>query len=604
MHNFIKTLQEIKTTPSSQWVFWVGAGISNPAPTNLPLGRELTEFTLENICGHDVKNAIIDIWNKTGEIFQQKGIQGDFSVIPRLESILDVVNNFETKTIGIDYSFMSGFKAFLDAPYNNLHASLAKLLSSGATIITSNFDLCIENAYGDLKKTTDELSAKNYGNLVIYKSTKIPTSGEIWHYHGTVDKVQNMGATLSIIKEGLTDEVRMKLVELFRRSRVLVFLGYSFSDAFDVNPFFESQPDRVFNNALAIFFQHNSDYLVPPSEKTQRRIRRLLQCFGSYRFDWGETSEFLAELSGVSVKRKGNFDWKKSFLAQVKFRSKDEVKPFLICQISNLLGIQTNKLSRDVYRDALSFENSYPNDEFHDTMAVVLRRQGKYKEEKAHHLKKHRVSHTKGDEPDFLGYYYGLGMYEEAKKYSTSIEELSAGIANPNTVLSWKYYTSMSVYCRPLIMSYLKRINWGRVRTKDKQVIQEYLSVLDKLGWRPLQSVVFINQLATALRFRMIFNALLYGQDDALAQERILYLYGEGSSIEGYVSAYRDIAIKYHFLFRLHRRDFHKKVLDYGTCSLEIARLVGDSPGIKSAQILLFLHEFASALGWIKIFVH
>lgn len=596
----METLQEIRNYSPNQRVFWVGAGISHPKPTNLPCGKELTEFALENTCGHDVKSTIINIWNKSNEILKQKDIQGDFSVIPRLESILDVINNFEKKAVGVDYSFMSGFKAFLEAPYNSQHASLAKLLSCGATIITPNFDLCIENAYNDLNKGTDKLSSKQYGNLVVYKSKKMPTVGEIWHYHGTVDKIQNMGATLSIVKEGLTVNVKEKLTELFYRSGAVIFLGYSLSDAFDINPFFENQPHRTFENTPAVFFQHNNlDYPLS-SVEPPKRMGQLLQCFDFYQFDQGKTDDFLVELSGSLVERKGNFDWRKSFLAHANFQSKDEIEPFLICQISNLLGIQVNKLSQNIYQNALSFEKKFPNNAFHDTLAVVLRRQGKYKKEKKHHLKKHWVEHKEGDEPDSLGYYYGLGNYHEAKKYAASFEEIVAGVADLNAILPWKYYTSMAVYCRPLIISYLKKITRRRIKTKDIRIIQEYLPVLDKLGWRPLQSVIFINQLATALRFRMLFNALLYGLDDVIAQDRILYLYGEGSSIEGYVSAYRDIAIKYHLLSRLHRQGgLNKKVLDYGTCSLEIARLVGNNPGIKRAKNLLILHKLANLLGFV-----
>jgi hypothetical protein len=126
------------------------------------------------------------------------------------------------------------------------------------------------------------------------------------------------------------------------------------------------------------------------------------------------------------------------------------------------------------------------------------------------------------------------------------------------------------------------------ISPEDLNKILKCLPVLDLLSERPLQKVLFINQCATALRFKMLFNALAKGIDDVKSQNQTLYLYGEGSCITGYVGAFRDIAIKYHFLSRYHnKRSFSKKALLYGFGSLKIARLVGDIPGIKRMAELL-----------------
>ena len=384
----MKSITDIKTFSPNQWIIWAGAGISKPSPTCLPLGKELTEFTLEHVCGSNEEKAIINIWNEVHNLLNQLNIQKNFYLFPRLESILDVVSEVETKAIDVNYSFMKGFQAFLEAPYNSLHISLSVLLSLGAQIITPNFDLCIEKAYNNIFKDNDKLIQKKTDELIVYKSVTKEKTGEIWHYHGAANEINTMGATLQIVKEGLHKNARDKLAELIQMAKVVIFVGYSFSDAFDINPFFTNQTNEAFSDTHAIYFQHSPDTHPSKPISTSDKIPLLLHCFKSYQFDLGKTDEFLTALSGNISACKGFFDWEKTFLKNVDFRGKDKIKPFLICKLANFLGIEINKISKKAFRNALDFFNNYPNDDFHDTMAVVLRKQGKLILERKHHFQK------------------------------------------------------------------------------------------------------------------------------------------------------------------------------------------------------------------------
>lgn len=597
----MKSLIDIKAYSPDQWVIWAGAGISKPSPTCLPLGRKLTEFALENACGSEAGEAIITVWDQVYGFLDQPDIQNNFGSIPRLESILDVINEVETKAIDIDFSFMKGFKAFLEAPFNNLHASLSILLSLGAHVITPNFDLCIEKAYNKLFSGKDMLVLNKTDGLIEYKSVTRDKTGEVWHYHGAPDEIDTMGATLHIVKDGLQQNARDKLTKMIQRAKVVIFVGYSFSDAFDINPYFDNQLPNSFSGTSAIYFQHVSGKHHPKSISPSEHISHLLQCFNSFQYDFGKTDEFLASLSGKTFSFKGSFDWEKAFLKYAHFSGKDAIQPFLICRLSNFLGIDVNKISRTAFRYALKFEGNYPNDDFHDTIAVVLRKQNKFRLEKEHHLLKQMITNGSEKRHDALGYYYGIGNYKEARKYAESIDQIFVKASNPSTVLNWRLYTSTAVYCRSIIKEYLIKIGRRKIKDQDILKIKELLSIVDLLGNRPLHNVIMINQIATALRFKLLFTALLFGKNDIYVEHRIFYLYGESSSIDGYISTFRDVVIKHIFLLRFHNQQASNKLAhQYALNSLKLAQTVGRTHEIRRARMLLVILRFSSVINFVN----
>lgn len=107
------------------------------------------------------------------------------------------------------------------------------------------------------------------------------------------------------------------------------------------------------------------------------------------------------------------------------------------------------------------------------------------------------------------------------------------------------------------------------------------------LGGVPLRNVRYINQVATALRFNFLLNALLEGWRDERAVERVLWLYGEGASVAGFISTYRDIAIMHFLLYKTRRASGLREAEDYIGRSLRLARTVGDVPSIKRGERLL-----------------
>ncbi len=416
----IESLQNILSYPIKNWIIWVGAGISRPNPSSLPLGWELTQFALSQTCDSEVQNKIFDIWDRANKIASTSSNSTPLGLIPRLESILGEIEDVQSKLKTHKFNFMEGFKTFVNTPYNKNHLYIAELLSSGATVITTNFDLCIQKAYRDIVQGTDELVLKIDKNTFCYEPRSNIEAGKLWHVHGTCDDVSSLGATVRMIKEGLSSEFQKYLDNRFDNSCALIFLGYSASDSFDVNLYFSNKKRSQFSNSMAAYIQHGTSS-APPN------ANYLIQCFRSSTIENGDTSEFLEKLSktGYGCSRSEEiFDWKQAFLQKAILADKDKIKEFLICKISYMLGINIDNIDSNAYRNALQLENYYDRIDFHKTLALVCRVKGISDDEKRHDL------NVKVKDSDLLGFYYAQGDFKNALKYAKSVDELYQDASN------------------------------------------------------------------------------------------------------------------------------------------------------------------------------
>ena len=583
----------------SEFVIWVGAGVSATEPTMLPLGFPLLKFILDQICGDDVQNRIIEVWEKSNSIIKSAHGSDSISVVPRLELIIDVVMEVEKLSRNLQFSFVKGFQSFTEAPYNDRHVYLAKLLSMGATIVTTNFDDCIERAYlNEFLPTDASFHEEELSGVMVFRSKRSEV-GEIWHIHGLATDISSLGVTVSKLKEGFQKETQRALDDLFGSKKVVVFLGYSFGDSFDVNPFLETRGDLKYQNMSAYFIQHGVKGSIGPSV----RIATLLRPFASVKVGIADTSDALAGLAGERRIIAGSFDWIQSFKKHTKMVNLNELRPFVTCMIANLIGVSINKLNPNAYKESLPLETFFPTAMFHDVMAVTLRNMGNYRLEMEHHLNKTSKLTTVGTSPpteDLLGYYYSRGNFGKARRFSQTLDEIHASAEGASTELPWRSYTSLSTYARPFINRRLINIFNRRITPKDVRLGLRLLDLAERLGEKPLSNVNRVNQLATALRFNILLKSLLYGEDDVDAEKRVLYLYGEGSSVEGFVSAYRDVSIKNVLLYRFYRdKRFLSFARIFAKQSRDLANVVGNkrsSVNAKSLLVYISVLQFIDAI--------
>ncbi len=574
-------------------LIWVGAGISYPTPTCLPLGSDLTAFTLEETCGALISKKILRVWDKvTKTALIRQGVE--LGQIPRLEAILDVIRKSEISFLPSTYSFFSGFHAFALAPPNFIHYHLATLINEGATVITPNFDLCIEKAWEYLFESATITSTTEFGLIRNYLGNK-SMNGQVWHYHGIGTDPDTLGATVMSIKAGFSQDLKNHLIEKINRCETVIFIGYSFSDGFDVNPFFLSLPDSFFDHTKAIFIKHvNGEQLSKLSTPINafesqwhdlKRIKRVLACFTIVEFYQGDTRNFFDE---AKVEEVTTFDWKNTFKLQSKLSDLKIVKPLMICSLTNYLGFNVNLIQPNITRRVRENSQHYDKVFFIDQLTQALRRQGLSVFEKKYHLEKAgELGKT-----DLLGYYYSRSNYSKAQEYAVPLELVEASINNSEQELSWVQFTSLASYCRPIVMHYVQYFFERHVSIKHKSMIRDLQVILGKINSKSLQSILNVNQLGTSLRFQFLFHTLDNNGDISNALlRRAIDIYSENTSIPGYISVFRDIAINYFLAAKLFgRKDCFSDSFKYAKTSLLIAHDVLDIPGfLRALSVLIYI---------------
>lgn len=225
-------LNELSVHSANDILFWVGAGISKDSPTNIPLGDEFTKYILNHSCGEVQSSEILRVWSEISHKIKQYDDNMDFSV-PRLETILGCL--YEIDTIMKRKSIVEGIKSWERVPPNYNHCVLAEFLHHGANIVTTNFDLAMENAFEEKYGT---LSHLNCDGMSVFTSN---TSGAIYHVHGcAIDELEVLGATVRRVKKGIDGTAGDILNRVIQKCKIIIFLGYSVSDSFDITPFLEN----------------------------------------------------------------------------------------------------------------------------------------------------------------------------------------------------------------------------------------------------------------------------------------------------------------------------------------------------------------------------
>lgn len=268
-YNQFSSFMQNKDFQANNIVFWTGAGIDCDTPTCLPLGAALTEKILSWTCG----DMGAELFKKWGEIC--KAVNSlcwpkeklHLSSIPRLESILERVRLCEKQSSidGSNNSVMTMISGFSDAPPNPSHYALAKAISEGASVVTTNYSLCVETAFERL--TGKKLSPEKVDNTSVYIYS-IPNEavGRIIHIHGVAFDKESIGISLSSVKNELPSQVVEIIKGWLHESKTFIFAGYSASDVFDVNLLF-----RHMRSNLGVFYFCLMDTMKSP------RTRRM--CF-------------------------------------------------------------------------------------------------------------------------------------------------------------------------------------------------------------------------------------------------------------------------------------------------------------------------------------
>ena len=327
-HNLILTKDNLSalSIDPSKTIFWVGAGVGAEAPCNLPLGNELTDAFLKSMLGKEQAEKFILHWNNHIPQIRESVKGNDWNVPthtteytlddvrfgnawerPRLEFIIGEINKLDHEFQNINFQKLENRRRykrqftiealshFAEAEPNLLHYWLADFARAGATIITSNFDTCIE-------KALDADHASKPASLEGVRGIET-TSGFIYHFHGVAsdENIQsNLGATVNNVSKRLPEAFTKKLEKCFQDEYNIVFIGYSGLDFFDVQPFFEGLAGDSYRGK-AIYLHFCNDAMgCEDAVKESKRYQYLLKPFAEKVIAYGKATDFFDGLGGSS----------------------------------------------------------------------------------------------------------------------------------------------------------------------------------------------------------------------------------------------------------------------------------------------------------------
>lgn len=184
---------------------------------------------------------------------------------PRLETVLDVVRR--VNGLGALVDILSDLRS---APPNDLHRFFAAHNRLDGRHVTANFDTCIEDAGGK----------------------------DVFHFHGSfADGADMLGATLSRIQRGFPVDFATLLEDMLTSSAVLVFVGYSGSDAFDVEPFLRVLPARSLSGRTVLWLRYASTSTIEVRRQSgDAKVARHLDLIASAG---AECAEIVGEPTAV-----------------------------------------------------------------------------------------------------------------------------------------------------------------------------------------------------------------------------------------------------------------------------------------------------------------
>lgn len=448
--------------------FLVGAGISKLAPSNIPLGFELTKYILEQSCGLEESQCIFKTWENFSNTIQSYNKKLKFP-IPRLETILGCIN--ELDNIMHRRTILYGLKSFKNVPFNHNHLILSHFFKNGSNILTTNFDLGIQNAY--IKTYGQSLSHIQHETFSTYCGN---STGKIYHLHGSSkDDISLLGATVAQVKKGFDNKEKTIINNIIKNSKIIIVLGYSVSDSFDITPYFK---DLKLNTDICCYIQHknNDSHFEFPNNldvilnggKAKRKVAIDTLIF---------LTRFEAAILNKNEYYNNNnkiFDWKKEFEYCWRYKySKSE-------KLINLLGIRYN-----IGFNTILLKNVNPN----------------IFDEIKQYANTHSISNTR------INSYISeaLRSFDKLKKEQL-IKPQSIVSDRPNSYIDKNYLILIRDECMYYILKYKKN---AMINNTDKKRMLKLISLLEKYKDYSYSNVQYISYISAFCKYLTLLKAIL-----------------------------------------------------------------------------------------------
>lgn len=343
--NFEIIMDKLKSAPEIS--FWTGAGISSDS--GIPFVKNIIHSVIRALSS-DEQLAIeyFENYKKRSlpfEVFMQIVIQ-----LSNDDQILEIFERGEP---------------------NKIHDFIAKLCLQGKVkeIFTTNFDMLMEKSlvknnllFGENFSTyNDELTFKKG----IRQNEQLSKTIKLFKVHGSIDNKKSIRTSIDTIAKESWMKERNKLIKHAfgtNSDRVLIVLGYSFSDVFDINPAIEAVKNGSGQTIYIII--HDDDVYHPlVSNFAENCFTKLnLQKFNGHiiRIKTEIFLKLFADVKGIRIMdhKKQNLVWENK-VAKWSQRLLPSQKEFILSQL-NLL-IHNNKEALKWNVDALAKAKKFLN---------------------------------------------------------------------------------------------------------------------------------------------------------------------------------------------------------------------------------------------------
>lgn len=233
-------------------LYLCGAGISFDWPTNIPTVNRFINSTLKEC-------------NATQQVIAAVNIASE-RITYRFESLIDEIRKIGDRNLSVT-------KIFDSNSYNIIHSFLGQMLLQGSSIITTNFDTCIENSI--------EL---NENNRIVFdgKDLQITQTKDnmLIKIHGSNPwKDEKNNELVITVKELAKTAKGFTLLPNWRdyvlskiKDSIVIVLGYSCSDDFDITPILlASSPQKI----IWIDYDRRYDLPLQSNEINSSKIQKI-----------------------------------------------------------------------------------------------------------------------------------------------------------------------------------------------------------------------------------------------------------------------------------------------------------------------------------------
>lgn len=216
----------------SNTIILCGAGISVSPPSNIPLAQTIIDLHQKNIFSA-IRNTPIESLLKTSNTFYRAKVLE----YCRFEEYFEIFQKYIDSNLSLLKNLLAS-----KCP-NNFHRILATIIKKGFTILTTNFDLLIEEAFREI--TNKKCDVETFIDHRI--GIKNTPHGRLIKLHGSNEERGELVTTIQQLSKSVyymtdTEDWFLSLRELIKGKRIII-MGYSGSDDFDIIPLLNSDQD-------------------------------------------------------------------------------------------------------------------------------------------------------------------------------------------------------------------------------------------------------------------------------------------------------------------------------------------------------------------------